>query len=73
MGDATDDDLFRELMTPDDDEDRNRVRQKMFQCFDEIAVHGFPRLNLLLLMHMVLTIHIWMTNSEMGFKQLSTQ
>ena len=46
MGDATDHDLFRELMTPDDDEDRNRVRQKMFQCFDEIAVHGFPRLNL---------------------------
>ena len=46
MGDATDDDLFQELMTFDDDEDRNRVRQKMFQCFDEIAVHGFPRLNL---------------------------
>ena len=38
--------LSDDVLPDDDDEDRNRVRYKMLQCFDEIAVHGFPRLNL---------------------------
>ena len=46
MGDASDEQLFQELMTFDDDDDRNRVRRKMLQCFEGIGVHGFPRLNL---------------------------
>ena len=51
MGDATDDQLFVELMTPEPDyisgsEERNEIRNKLADCFDGISVHGLPILNI---------------------------
>ena len=50
MGDETDEQLYSELMTDEPDyipgyEERNKVRQKLRDCFAGITVHGLPILN----------------------------
>ena len=47
MGDASDDQLYTELMTPEPDyisgsQERNDIRTKLLQCFDGLSVHGLP-------------------------------
>ena len=45
QGNATDDELYRDLMmTEADSPDRNDIRKKMNECFDGISVHGLPDL-----------------------------
>ena len=51
MGDASDDELFRELMTKEPDyipeaQERNEIRDKIYDCFNGISVHGLPVLNI---------------------------
>ena len=51
MGDASDEELFKELMTPEPDyidgaEERNEIRHKLLDCFDGISVRGLPVLNI---------------------------
>ena len=51
MGDASDEQLYLELMTPEPDyipgyEERNEIRNKLTDCFDGISVHGLPVLNI---------------------------
>ena len=50
MGGSTDLELQKELMEPEPDyiegsEERNQIREKMKQCFQDIAVHGLPLLS----------------------------
>ena len=47
MGDASDEQLYMELMTPEPDyisgsQERNDIRTKLLQCFDGLSVHGLP-------------------------------
>ena len=44
-GNATNDELYRELMmTEPDSPDRNVIRQKMKQCFEGVTVLGLPNI-----------------------------
>ena len=51
MGDTSDEDLYRELMTPEPDyidgaEERNEIRHKLIDCFNGVSVRGLPVLNI---------------------------
>ena len=51
MGQASDAQLAQELLTPEPDhidgsEERNKIRQKLTQCFNGVSVHGLPILNI---------------------------
>ena len=51
MGDATDEQLLLELMTPEPDfiegsKERNEIRAKLSDCFNGISAHGLPVLSI---------------------------
>ena len=51
MGNSDDEQLQRELMSPEPDyidgsKERNEIRQKLQQCFDGVTVHGLPSLTI---------------------------
>ena len=51
MGNSSDDQLQRELMTPEPDyipgaDERNEIRKKLQECFNGLSVHGLPVVNI---------------------------
>ena len=49
MGNASDEDLLIELMSPEPNyipgsEERNEIRDKLVECFDGVSVHGLPQI-----------------------------